>query len=232
VTRRWPTLLLLLAAACGSSRPEPEAAVFDEGPVVDPLVRRYDAPFSGVWAAAEEALVGEGVAIDRHRRGLTRGVLVGYGGLGLRVKIRIRSVEEGRIEAGVDILPRDPTLAAMLQDRISDKLSLHRAKAALLGQTSLERTYRDDLEHCMAAAEGACRALQLDIVYKHLEDSRGRLEGRDDSGRSARFTLRALEGIGHGTQAILSTEAPPDGEKDFFLQVIREFERDLIRAGE
>jgi hypothetical protein len=232
VTLRWPTLLLLLAGACGSSPPEPEATTFDEGPFVDPLLRRYEAPLSGVWEAAEEALVEEGVVIDRHRRGKTRGVLVGYGGLGLRVKIRLRTVEEGRIEAGVDILPRDPTLAAMIQDRIGDKLSLHRAKAALFGETTLERTYRDDLERCMAAAEGACRALRLEIVHKHLERSRGRLEARDESGRSARLTLRS-QGIGQETEAVLTTEAASDGgEREFLLRIIREVERDLIRAQE
>ena len=230
---RWPTLLLLLAGACGSSEPEPEAAAFDEGPAVDPLLRRYDAPFIGVWTAAEEALAEEGVAIDRRRRGRTRGVLMGYGGLGLRVKIRIRSEDGVSVEAGVDILPRDPTLAAMIQDRIGDKLSLDRAKAQLFGQTTLERTYRDDLERCMAAAEGACRALHLEIVHKHFADSRGRLEARDDSGRSARFTLRTAEGVGHGTETVLTTEAAPDGgEKEFLLRILREFERDLVRAGE
>jgi len=231
--RRATTLLWLLTGACGSSAPEPEAAVFDEGPLVDPLLRRYEAPFSGVWAAAEEALVEEAVAIDRRRRGKTRGVLVGYGGLGLRVKIRIRSEEGGGVEAGVDILPRDPTLAAMIQDRIADKLSLDRAKADLFGQTSLERAYRDDLERCMAAAEGACRALHLDIVHKHLVDPRGRLEARDESGRSVRFTLRSAQGAGQGTEVVLTTEAAPDGgEKDFLLRIVREFERDLVRAGE
>ena len=233
MTLRWPTLLLLLTGACGSSPQEPEAAAFEEGPFVDPLLRRYDAPLAGVWAAAEEALVEEGVVIDRRRRGTARGVLAGHGGLGLRVKIRLRSVEEGTIEAGVDILPRDPTLATMIQDRIGDKLSLRRAKADLFGQTTLERTYGEDLERCMAVAEGACRTLHLDIVHKHLEDSRGRLEARDESGRSARFTLRSARGVGQGTEVILTTEAATDGgEQEFLLRIIREVERDLIRAGE
>jgi hypothetical protein len=219
--------------ACGSSEPEPEATSLEEGPVVDPLVRRFDAPFSGVWAAAEEALVEEGVAIDRRRRGTTRGVLVGYGGLSLRVKVRIRPEPGGRVEVGVDILPRDPTLATMIQDRIGDKLSLRRAKADLFGQTSLERAYRDDLEHCMSAAERACRSLNLDIVHKQILHSRGRLEARDDSGRTARFTLQTVPATGRGTEAVVTTEGTADsGEKALLDRIVREFERDLTRAGE
>jgi len=236
VIHRWPTVaMLLLTGACGSPAPapDPEASAFDDGPSVDAVVRRYVAPFSGVWTAAEEALEEEGVALSRRRRGETRGVLVGHGGLGLRVKVRIRSMEGDHVEAGVDILPRNPALAEMIQDRIGDKVSLAKAKANLFGETSMERTYRDDLEHCMAAAEGACRALNLEIVHKHLMETRGRLEARDDSGRSARFTLRSTGARGSGTEAVLTTDATADsGDKTFLLRIVREFERDLVRAGE
>jgi hypothetical protein len=225
--------MLLLTGACSSPPPDPEAAAFDDGPSVDPLVRFYDAPLSSVWAAAEEALVEEGVVLSRRRRGANRGVLVGHGGLDLRVKVRVRSQTAERTEAGVEILPRNTALAEMIQDRIGDKLSLGRAKAALFGETSLERTYRDDLSACMAAAEGACRALNLDVVHKHLAESRGRLEARDGSGRSARFTMRSTGGPSRRTEAVLTTDAAGDGgEKEFLLRIAREFERDLVRAEE
>jgi hypothetical protein len=149
------------------------------------------------------------------------------------VKIRIRPETGGQVEVGVDILPRDPTLAAMVQDRIGDKLSLGRAKANLFGQSSLERVYRDDLDHCMSAAERACRSLNLDIVHKQVLHSRGRLEARDDSGRAARFTLKTVPAIGQGTEAVVTTEgASEGGEKDLLDRIVREFERDLVRARE
>ena len=225
--------MVLLTGACGSSPPKPEADGLDDGVAVHQMTRRYDAPLAGVWRAAEDALVEEGVVIERRRRKETRAIVAGHGGLGLRVKVRIRSEAGGHTEAGVDIVPRNPALAEMILDRIGDKVSLGRAKADLFGETSLERTYSDDLKHCMAAAEEACRVLNLDIVHKHLLESRGRLEARDGSGRAARFTLRSVEGSERRTEAVLTTDATADGgEKDFLHRIVREFERKLIRAEE
>jgi hypothetical protein len=232
VTARWPALLLCLTA-CASPAPETDPAGFDDGPTVDPLVRRHDAPLSRVWTAAVETLEEEGIVLSRRRRGTSRGVLVGNSGMGLRVKVRLHSEIGERTEASVDILPPAPALAASIQDRIGDRLSLGKAKAAVFGRTSLERAYRDELDHCMAAAELACRSLNLDVVHKHQMETRGRLEARDESGRSARFTLRSAEGPGGGTEAVVTTESTPDGgEEEFLLRVVREFERSLIPAAE
>lgn len=231
MTVRWPALLLCLTAACASPAPESDPAGFDDGPTLDPLVRRHDAPLSNVWAAAGETLEEEGIVLSRRRRGTSRGVLVGNSGIGLRVKVRLRSESGERTEVSVDILPPASSLAASIQDRIGDRLSLGKAKAEVFGRTSLERAYRDELDHCMAAAEQACRSLNLDIVYKHQTESRGRLEARDDSGRFARFTLRSAEG--GETEAVLTTESAPNGgEEEFLLRVVREFERSLIPAAE
>lgn len=213
--------VVLLLGSCAS---EPVEEWVDE---IDPMssdVVRYDLPLADVWAAAEEAVLEEDVAVERrilHHRG---GRLVVRRVDGHRVKVSVRAAGEST-DSAVRVEPGSPSLAQMVQGRIGEKLSLKRARADLFGERTLELTPEADLGRCMDAAERACRAVGLDVVHRHLDESGGRLAARDASGRVVRITLRPAD---QSTGATLSTDA----SADLLRSVRREFERQLFPVAE
>lgn len=221
--------MVLLLSACRAPEADPGDDGLDATPGVGAVEVRYEFGVSDVLKAAEEALAEEEVEVDRRRRNERRGVLAGRQLNGHRIKVLIRAFSENAADAAVTAEPGNRELAGIVQGRIGEKLSLKKARADLFGERSVESAHAAGLKRCMDAAEKACRALDLEIVHKKIEESGGLLEARDASGRAVRIRFQAGADADRETGAVLTTDGSAEGEESELLsKVRREFERQLF----
>ena len=125
----------------------------------------------------------------------------------------------------VAVTPPNTTLAAMVQGRIGERLSLRKAQAELFGETSVETVYPRSLEASLAAAEQTCRSLDLEIVRRMTQEGHARVEGRDRRSRAIRFSFRRI-GDGKSETAVMFTAEY--AEENVIEHLRREFERQLF----
>ena len=222
--------LVLLSACSGSpdeSEPAPRSVV--GGTLGDE--QAFDVPAAEAWKAAEAALEGEELAVERRRRDDCGGKIVARREDGHRVTVTIHAPERAAAEVAVYVEPADRGLMEAVQRRIGEKLSLKRAQADLSGDTSVETSYEIDLDVGLEAAEQACRALAMDLTVRHREKERARLEAKDRDERRVRIVLHKAEGDASTTEIRLSTDATAaGGEKEFLRKVRRELEQHLFPA--
>lgn len=221
--------MVLLLSACGVPEADPDDDGLDATPGAGAVEVRYAFGMSDVLKAAEEVLTEEEVTVERRRRNERRGVLAGRQLNGHRIKVLIRTFSAGSADAAVTAEPGNRELAGFVQGRIGEKLSLQKARADLFGERSVESAHAADLKRCVEAAEMACRALDLEIVHKKLEESGALLEARDASGRAVRIRLKPGADPDHQTGSVLTTDGSAEGEESELLsKVRREFERQLF----
>lgn len=218
--RRTAAAAVLMLCSCGS---EPVEETFDAGGGVHPSVQRYPMDVAAVWRAAEEVAAEDEVTIERRRRRGPGGFLLGRRVDGRRMRVAVRELPEGAAEAEVCLDPGNRELAGEVQVRIGEKLSLRKARSELFGERSVEGTYAADLNRCMEAAEKTCRALDLEVVHRQLEESGGLLEARDVAGRAVRIALKP-SGARGATGSVLSVDG---GETDLLRRLRGEFDRQL-----
>jgi hypothetical protein len=220
-----PALLALLAA-CGSSAREESGALLAESYVDE---HRYELPAAQVWAAAQAAVAEDGAAIELRRPSSDGGEIVARRTEGARVQADVTAVDPRATRVVISVTPPNGTLAALIQGRIGDRLSLQKARAELFGERSVETVYSRSLEECAAAADETCRALDLDIVRRMALDGQIRVEARNRDAGTIRFSLRRI-GASDAETAVMFTveQVQPEGLE----QLRREFERRLQPAGE
>jgi hypothetical protein len=192
---------------------------------VRPDERRYELPAAQVWAATQSAVEEDGGAVELRRPASDGGEIVARRPEGARVQAIVTAVGPTAARASVAVTPPNTALAAMIQGRIGERLSLEKAQAELFGETSVETVYPRSLEASVAAAEQSCRSLDLEIVRRITQESHARVEGRDRSSRAIRFSFRRI-GDGNSETAVMFT-AESAGE-DAIEHLRREFERHLF----
>lgn len=221
-------LLAAFPAACGSSG----SSGAEQGQATAsarPDEHRYELPAAQVWAAAQAAVEEDGAVVELRRPASDGGEILARRPEGLRVQATVTAVEPHATRVAVSILPPNAGLAAAVQGRIGERLSLRKAQAELFGETSVETVYPRSLEASVAAAEETCRSLDLEIVRRLSHGGHARVEGRDRKSRAVRFTFRRI-GDGTGETAVMFT-AESAGE-DVIEHLRREFERHLFPGRE
>lgn len=220
-----PALLALLAACGSPAREESDALPADS--YVDE--HRYELPAPQVWAAAQSAVAEDGAAIELRRASSDGGEILARRTEGARVQAIVTAVDPRASRAVVTVTPPNSTLAALIQGRIAERLSLQKARAELFGETSVETVYSRSLDECAAAVDETCRALDLDVVRRMALEGQIRVEARNRDARTIRFSLRRI-GDSDGETAVLFTAERV--QQDELEELRREFERRLHPAGE
>jgi len=221
-------LLLALPAACGA--PAPAGAPLQNVPETGADEHRYQLPAAQVWTAVQAALAEDAAAVDLRRPASDGGKIVVRRFEGPRVTANVAAVDRNAARVSIVVSPPNATLAAMIQSRIGERLSLRKAQADLFGESSVENVYERSLESCIRAVEQTCRELNLEIVRRMSVDENTRIEARDRSSRAIGFSLRPIGQGGAETAVMFTVEASGNGE-EVTDPLRREFERRLF-AGE
>jgi hypothetical protein len=223
--RGCAALLLALPAACGSAGTSDDD---DAGPVLmRPDEHRYELPAAQVWTAAQSAVEEDGAIVEVRRPTSDGGEIAARRPEGSLIQATVIAVEPRATRVAVVVTPPNAELAAIVQGRIGERLSLRKAQAELFGETSVETVYPKTLEAAVEAAERTCRSLDYEIVRRMDHEGQARVEGRDGKSRAVRFSFRRI-GDGSGETAVMFTTE--SAGEDALEHLRREFERQLFFA--
>ena len=225
-------LLLAIPVSCGASLPEDEPAAPETAGVTSTDERRYELPAAQVWSAAVAAVAEDGATVESRRPASDGGEIVARRPEGHRMQLSVTAMEPHAARVVIAVTPPNATLAAMIQGRIGERLSLRKAQADLFGETSIETVYARSLEEAVAAAEETCRALELEITERTDQDDHVRIEARDRKSRPMRLSFRRIGEDGAETAVMFTVETARNGDADSPDGLRREFERRLLPARE
>jgi hypothetical protein len=228
--RRIAVVLLLgLPSACGA--PAPGSAPSEANLEVGADEHRYQLPAAQVWTAVQSAVSEDAAAVEVRRPASDGGEIVVRRFEGPQVTATVAAVDRNAARVSVVVSPPNAALAAMIQARIGERLSLQKARADLFGESSVENVYERSLESCVLAVEETCRALDLEIVRRMTVEENTRIVARDRSGLAIGFSLRPIGQGGVETAVLFTVESSGNGE-DATDRLRREFERRLFPGRE
>jgi hypothetical protein len=166
--------ILLCAAlaalwACQSGDPESGAPTLD---------REFAMPADDVWKASLQSAESMGLRVSSDIHDRFGGEVVAFRATGSEVRIWVTCLDERHSQVSVRVESGDRTLAAMLQERIAEKLGLAEARAVLLGGNVVEATYSTDLGLAMLSARRAFRSLQLTLTDQETHADWASIDGR------------------------------------------------------
>ena len=145
---RTTTLALISAAFLWI----PSCQESDLGTGTNTVDREYARPATDAWKAAVRSAESAGLKICSDNHDKFGGELVAQRANGDEVRIEVRSLNDQSSSVSVRVEPGDRVLAAMLHERMADKMGLGTARAGIFGGSSIEGIYMADLDSCLLHA--------------------------------------------------------------------------------
>lgn len=216
---RHPSMLLALvlglgAAACGGSDKSGGAtSQRDFGTGLNTVERKYAKPAPMVFDAAVAAVKHFDLEIEQNRGDSLGGDVVARRAGGDRVTIKVRSIDANHSNAAVRVEPGNRNMAEMIHERIASELGLGTAKTGWLGGgNALSATYAAALPACAAAAESACRKLDLRVTGRDVQEKSGHVEARSDASIPVRVNLARKGDARTDVEFVAGSSKSPEGQ--------------------
>jgi hypothetical protein len=224
--------LAALLAACGSSdKSGGSGSNRDFGTGLNTVERKYAKPAPVVYDAAVAAVKHFDLEIDQNRGDSLGGEVVARRAGGERVTVKVRAIDPNTSSASVRVEPGNRNMAEMIHERISTKLGLSQAKTGLLGGgNSLAATYGATLPACTAAAENACRKLNLNVTHRDVQDKSAAIEARSETSIPVRVNLTRKDDAQTGVEFIAGASKSPEG-KSLVERLKAEFDTQIAPQG-
>jgi hypothetical protein len=180
----------LALAGCSSSQPSDSAmSRNDLGTGANTVTRKYAKPAPDVWDAAVSAVKSYDLSIDSDRHDKMGGELVAHRAGGDKVTINMRSIDAQNTDVAVRVEPGNRNMANLIHEKIAEKAGMGSSKAGMFGDYSLNGTYPIDLKRSAAAAEAACRAVDLSVTNKEIQDSMAVVDAREANSNPVRVRM-------------------------------------------
>lgn len=182
------TIILALAAlaACRSN---------DLGTGVNTLDRSYSKPAGDTWKAAVAAVEAADLRIERKSNDAMGGEIVARRADCNEVRISVKAQDDRNSTVAVRVDPGDRDLAAMLHERIADRLGMGKARSSLLGGGASDTVvYCCDLPESVRAARKAYAALDIGVTDEESHATWVRLDGRLKDSTPVQIRMEEKEG--------------------------------------
>ncbi len=217
IRRPWRLLtlpLLGLAAACGGSdKSDGATSQRDYGTGFNTVEKKYAKPAPMVYDAAVAAVKHFDLEVEQKRGDSLGGEVVARRAAGDRVTIKVRSIDANTSGASVRVEPGNRNMAEMIHERIASELGLSTAKTGWLGGgNAVSATYPSPLPACAAAAENACRKLNLAVTARDVQPESGRVEARSDTSIPVRVNLTRKDDTRTAVEFVAGSEKSPEGK--------------------
>ena len=214
VTHSLCSAAFLLIASCQES---------DLGTGANTIDRDYARSATEAWKAAVRSAEAAGLEVQGDCHDQFGGEFHATRANGDDVRIEVRSLGEQSSRVSVRVEPGDRVLAAMLHERMAEKMGLGAAKGGLFGGSSLTGTYSTDLDSCLGPAKRTFLALQVAFTGEDLHAGSWRLDGRLKDSTPVRIAAEKLSDLKTRVTFIAGAERNED-HKAFVRKMRDEFE--------
>jgi hypothetical protein len=233
--RPWNLLalpLLVLPAACGSAGSSDGATrQRDYGTGLNTVDKKYAKPAPMVYDAAVAAVKHFDLEVEQNRGDSLGGEVVARRAGGDRVTVKVRSLDANTSSASVRVEPGNRNMAEMIHARMASEVGLGTAKTGWLGGGNvLSSTYAAALPACAAAAENACRKLNLNVTGRDVQPAEGHVEARSETSIPVRVNLTRKDETRTAAEFVAGSEKTPEG-KALVERLKAEFDAQLAPRG-
>lgn len=218
--------IVTLLAACSHEGSSPSAKK-DWGTGLNTVERKYNKPASEVHDAAVEALKGFGLTVAKDRHDEMGGEIIARRGADSKVTVNVSALDNKASRASVRVDPGDSKLAAMVHEKMAEKLGMGTAKGALFGGNTEERTYDGDLKSALDAAERTAKALNWTVTHKEMQDTWAQLDARTADSTPVKFRM---DRVGDREQVKVKFTAgagKTDASKTMLSRMREEYDRQI-----
>jgi len=219
--------LLAILAACSHEGSSP-SGTSDWGTGLNTVERKYGKTAPQVHDAALAALQELGVKVEKDRHDQMGSEIVAQRADKSKVMVNVRALDEKSSRAEVRVEPGDARMAALIHEKMADELGLGKAKGALLGGNTDERTYDSSLQACVDAAERTAKSLSYTVTGRELHDSWGQVDARTGDSTPVRFRMDRVENNpGRSKVKFTAGAGKTDDSKTLLSRMREEFDRQI-----
>lgn len=219
--------ILAVLAACSHEGTSPSSKS-DWGTGLNTVERKYAKPATEVHDAAVAALKSFDLTVDKDRHDEMGGEITARRGEDRKVTVKVSALDSSSSRASVRVDPGDSKLAAMVHEKMADRLGMGTAKGALLGGNTEDRTYDADFKTCLDAAERTAKALDFTVTGKQVEDKWAQLDARASDSNPVRFRMERVDDRTERTKVKFTAgNGKTDASKTLLSRMREEFDRQI-----